>query len=143
MADMNPQRLAFKEYYCNPTSETFNDIEKSALKAGFSESYSKVLMSESTANDWVKNIIKNYKLKSLAEKNLEKLLKQEDNLNIQADMTKFTLKTLGKDEYSERTELTGAGGKDFKIEVVQYADDTTTKELQAPLVSITDVASNR
>jgi len=105
MAEMNPQRIAFKEYYTNPLSETFNNIEQSAIKAGFSESYAKVLLSESTGNEWVKNIIKNYKLKSKAERNLERLLDQEENLPIQADMTKFTLKTLGKDEYSEKQEI--------------------------------------
>lgn len=109
---MNPQRLMFKEYYCNPASDTFNLIYESAVKAGFSDSYSRVLMSPSTDNDWVKGIIKNYKLKSKAEINLEMLLDSEDE-KVKADITKFTLKTLGKDEYSERTEMTGAGGKDL------------------------------
>jgi len=112
MAEMNPQRIEFKEYYCNPSSDTFNLIEESAIKAGFSPSYAKVLMSDSTDNAWVKNIIKNYKLKSKAEKNLDILLDSEDE-KVKADMTKFTLKTLGRDEYSERTELTGADGKDL------------------------------
>lgn len=113
MAEMNPQRLLFKEYYCNPASDTFNLIEESASKAGFSESYSKVLMSDSTGNDWVKSILNNYKLKSKGERNLEKFLDDDSNPSIQADMTKFTLKTLGKDDYSERQELTGKGGKDL------------------------------
>lgn len=113
MAELNPQRLLFKEYYCNPASDTFNLIEESALKAGFSPSYAKVIMSESTANDWVKHIIKNYKLKIKAERNLEKFLDDDENKTIQADITKFTLKTLGKDEYSERQELSGPEGRDL------------------------------
>ncbi len=142
MAEMNPQRLAFKEYYCNPASDTFNLIYESAIKAGFSESYSKVLMSKSTSNNWVKNIIKNYKLKSLAEKNLEKLLKQKKNLNIQADMTKFTLKTLGKDEYSERSEITGADGKDLTIQVIKYGDDNNSLQLPTENLPDTTTESN-
>lgn len=122
MAEMNPQRLLFKEYYCNPASETFNLIEESALKAGFSESYSKVLISESTGNEWVKHIIKNYKLKSKAEKNLDILLDSNDE-KVKADMTKFTLKTLGKDEYSERTEMTGADGEPLQVVIPKAVAD--------------------
>ena len=107
MADLNPQRLLFKEYYCNPTSDTFNLIKESALKAGFSKSYAKVLMSDSTDNDWVKNIINNYKLKKKAERNLEKFLDDDKNVAIQADITKFTLKNLGGDDYSDKLSIKG------------------------------------
>jgi phage terminase small subunit len=124
MAELNPQRLSFKEYYCNPASETFNLIEESALKAGFSESYAKVLLSDSTGNDWVKNIIKNYKLKSKAERNLNNLLDSKDE-KVKADMTKFTLKTLGKDEYSERTEITGAEGRDLGVILYPQKNENT------------------
>jgi len=127
MAEMNPQRLLFKEYYCNPSSDTFNQIEESALKAGFAPQYARVLMSESQGNEWVKQILNKAKLKSKAEKNLETLLDSEDE-KVKADMTKFTLKTLGKDDYSERTELTGADGKDL-------IPDQERKELANNLIS--------
>jgi len=113
MAELNPQRLLFKELYTDPTSETFGLIEESALKAGFSPSYSKCLMAKARGNEWVENIIKNSRLKVKAERNLEKFLDDDSNPAIQADITKFTLKTLGKDDYSERQELTGKGGKDL------------------------------
>lgn len=131
MAEMNPQRKLFKEYYCNPTSDTFNLIYESALKAGFSKSYSKVLMSDSTGNDWVKRIIKNYKLKNKAERVLEEMLdmptevtvEKEDItyvkidtglVKVKQDSAKFILDRLGKDDgYTTRTELTGKDGVDL------------------------------
>jgi hypothetical protein len=70
-------------------------------------------MAKARGNEWVENIIKNSRLKVKAERNLEKFLDDDSNPAIQADITKFTLKTLGKDDYSERQELTGKGGKDL------------------------------
>ena len=123
MASMNPQRIKFKENYCNPESETFGNILQSAIKAGFSKSYSEIIMSESIGNEWVKEIIRDYKLVSKAEKNLDTLLGSKDE-RIKSDMTKFTLSRLNKQKYSERKENTGADGKDLTISVVNYADTT-------------------
>lgn len=55
---------------------------------------------------------KHEKLVKMAESNVGALLVSEDE-RVQADMTKFTLKTLDKDNYSERTEQTGKDGKDL------------------------------
>jgi hypothetical protein len=50
-----------------------------------------------------------------AEANVEVLLESEDE-RVMADMTKFSLETLGKDKgYSKRTEMTGKDGKELKI----------------------------
>ncbi len=50
-----------------------------------------------------------------AEANMEVLLESEDE-RVMADMTKFSLETLGKDKgYSKRTEMTGKDGKELKI----------------------------
>jgi len=112
---MNPQRLLFKEYYCSPESNTFGNILQSALKAGFSDSYAKVLMSDSTDNDWVKNIIKDYKLLSKAEKRLDEAvgISVKDKIlgerSLKASI--FIAETLGKQKYSKRSELTGKDGE--------------------------------
>ena len=62
--------------------------------------------------------LQNYKHERLvrkAETNVGVLLGSEDE-RVQLDMTKFTLKTLGKDQgYSERTELTGENGAPLNI----------------------------
>lgn len=47
-----------------------------------------------------------------AERNIGNLLDSADE-KIQADITKFTLETLAKMDYSKRTEMTGANGKDL------------------------------
>ncbi len=50
-----------------------------------------------------------------AEANMEVLLESADE-RVMADMTKFSLETLGKDKgYSKRTEMTGKDGKELKI----------------------------
>ena len=136
MADQELKRKAFKEYYCDPTSETWGKVRLSAIKAGFSESYAKVLMSDSTGNEWVKEIIKDSKLLNKAEKNLGEFLDADIEepvismfgpvidketqepyrkrnpkvMSIKADVSKFVAKTLGKHKYSERSELTGPDG---------------------------------
>lgn len=117
---MNPQRLAFKEYFMNPESETFGVIKDSAIRAGFSKSYAAAMLSESTGNAWVKELIKDYKLVSQAEHNLEEMTAPEyQDGKIKADLSKFILKNLKKEKYSERQEVVGKDGKDL------IPDDTT------------------
>lgn len=52
-----------------------------------------------------------------AESNVEVLLESEDE-RVQADMTKFSLETLGKAIYSKRSELTGKDGKDLPTPIL-------------------------
>ena len=79
------------------------------------------------ANTWDSWVHKDYKefrtnlqkfkherLVRKAETNVDVLLGSEDE-RVQSDMTKFTLKALDKDNYSDRTELTGKGGGDLTI----------------------------
>ena len=50
-----------------------------------------------------------------AESNVEVLMESEDE-RVMADMTKFTLETIGKDKgFSKRTEMTGKDGSELKI----------------------------
>lgn len=105
------------EFYVNPKSETYGNAQASAIKAGYTESTSRVI---TTVDWWKKKIIK-LNLVSKAEKVLNKTLdmdtmgdngkEQADLLRVQNDAAKFVAKTLGKDEgYSERTEVTGKDG---------------------------------
>lgn len=52
------RKQTFLASYYDPTSETYGNKYRSGLKAGFSDSYSKVLATPGTGNDWVK--IDNY-----------------------------------------------------------------------------------
>jgi len=116
----NPKRLLFKEYFCNPESESFGDALNSALKAGYEESYARQITAPSTDLKWVRDIMRREELMDLSEGVLkDKLI--EGSL----DAAKFVAKRLGKKHYSERTEVTGADGKDLNVTVVNYGE---TKE---------------
>lgn len=51
-----PRQLDWLEYYMNPRhKETYANPYQAAIKAGYSESYAKEIMSPSTALQWVKS----------------------------------------------------------------------------------------
>jgi phage terminase small subunit len=147
MAMMNPQRLLFKEYYCNPESETFGNARQSAIKAGFGEHYADRIMSPEQGNEWVKEIIRDTQMLSKAEKVLGECLEMnttrvvsvgdEDDEDVQIeqvdpqlvrikqDTAKFVSSRLGKEKWSERTEFTGRGGGPMSI--VQITDEDFAK----------------
>jgi hypothetical protein len=52
-------------------------------------------------------------------------------LKLKQKESEFIRETLGKVNYSKRTELGGIDGKDLTIQVVSYANTKTTKELPA------------
>jgi hypothetical protein len=131
MAKMNPQRLAFKEYYCNPSSETFGNALQSALKAGFAQEYAETITTQGT--QWFSEIMRDMELKGKAEKVLEEMLDlQTTNIiekgentfvktdtglvKIKQDTAKFISETLNRDKYSKRSELTGKDGEPFATE---------------------------
>jgi len=120
--ELNPKRVAFKEYYCNPESDTFGNAYQSAKKAGFSEEYAKNIMNQ--GQEWVSEIIRDMQIINKAEKNLDVLLESEDE-RIKSDMTKFTLSRLNKRKYSDRTEHTGKDGGDIKVMLTNYGDKDT------------------
>ena len=63
-----------------------------------------------------------------AEANIEKLMSSEDE-RVKADVSKFTLETLGKKQYSKRTEQTGADGKELPAPILNYVfSDNKPKE---------------
>lgn len=51
---LDPKKQKFLEAYYSPESETYANAYRSALAAGFSPSYAKVIMSPSYNNTWVK-----------------------------------------------------------------------------------------
>jgi phage terminase small subunit len=109
--ELSPQQVDFLRYYTDPKSGTFSNATQSAIKAGYSQDYADNLTS--LMPDWLsENIGRRKRLLEKAENNLETLLDSEDE-KVKADMTKFVAKTLGRENYSERTELTGKDGKDL------------------------------
>jgi len=114
MADklLTPQQEAFLSYYTNPKSETFGNARQSALKANYSEEYSRNITGQ--LPEWLSDNISKLKRLQKAEKVLDTTLdyapvdeggKIDHNLlRIQSDVAKFIAKGIGKGTYSERIE---------------------------------------
>jgi phage terminase small subunit len=115
--ELNPQQTLFISNYTNPKSETFGNALQSALKAGYTREYSESITAKMP--DWLAENVGKTKLIQKAEKNLEIALEgglddaEKGKKEIQYKATEFTLKTLKKNEYSERTELTGKDGNNL------------------------------
>ena len=114
--DIRQQR--FFESYLNPKSKFYGNAYKSALEAGYKETYAHSI----TTRRFFMEKMRRLSFLPKAEKVIDKTLsmdttgldgrEQADLLRIQNDTAKFIAKTLGKDEgYSERSELSGAGGQ--------------------------------
>lgn len=110
---LTSQQEAFLSYYLDPKSETWSNARQSALKAGYAENYANNITD--SMPDWLLENVGDHKRLNKAEKNLDKLLEQDDDLKVQADITKFVAERLGKRKYSLRQELTGAEGKPLII----------------------------
>lgn len=68
---------------------------------------------------------------NLADRNIDEILclgvADKDSLKVVADMSKFVKETLDKENYSKRNELTGKGGENLTVKVVNYGDTDTTQ----------------
>lgn len=115
--DNDIRRLNFWKYYLKPTSETYSSAKKSAIKAGYSESYASII----TSFEWFKKKLRHMNLYRSAEKVLDEALKvphidREGKvdaavLRVKTDTAKHVTKNLGKDDgWTERTETTGKDG---------------------------------
>ena len=102
-----------------------NDLKTTAKICGIPESTLYTWHSDNYLNiaDKVEGWKRDRKLK-LAENNLEAILclgvSDKDSLKVVSDITKFTLETLNKKDYSKRNEMTGADGKDLSIKEINY-----------------------
>lgn len=122
--ELNPQQQAFLKYYLDPKSETWGNAYRSALKAEYSEEYASNITGQMP--DWLSENISKTNLVIKAEKNLEKALDgsfddtEKGGKPIQYKATEFTLKSLKKQDYSERTEHTGANGSELQPLLVKF-----------------------
>jgi hypothetical protein len=120
--ELSPRQKLFKEYYLNPESPTFSNAYKSALEAGYEDTYANKITGES--NDWFGEIVRDNERFQKAEKVLDKTLGFIDDEDVQrqkmaVDVSKFVAKGMGKNKYSERTELTGKDGKELPAPIMQ------------------------
>ena len=109
----DPRQSLFLKYYLDPKSETFSNALKSAIRAGYEKKYAQNILNKELS--WLGEFVERRKrMLNKAEKRLEKSLESK-NEKIGLDSAIFIAKTLGKNEYSERKELTGVDGKDLFI----------------------------
>lgn len=113
--DLNPQQEAFLKEYTNPKSPLFGNALQSALKAGYSQEYSESITAKMP--DWLSENVGKKKLVEKAERNLDFALDgllddpEKGGKPLQYKASEFTLKTLKKEDYSERQEHTGKNGE--------------------------------
>lgn len=127
----DPRQTEFLINYLDPKSKTFSNALQSGLKAGYTEEYSKTIVSQ--LPDWLSDSISDSNLLNKAENRLKQILDFEpineegkiDNSLLSNQMKAINLvaKGLGRNKYSERVEHTGKDGKDLTIELVQYGKD--------------------
>lgn len=113
MEDLSPKQIKFLESYLDIKSETFGNAYQSALKAGYSDEYAQNMTGQ--CPNWLSENISDAKLLLKAEKNINKLLDQDDDLKVKADLTKFVAGRLGKKKWSERQELSGPNGESLVV----------------------------
>jgi len=82
---------------------------------------------------------KHERMLNKAENNLDVLMEAEDD-RVKLDASKFVAETIGKKNYSKRTEATGADGKELPTPIltISYAkDQRTNQEVQQGVFSET------
>lgn len=130
------QEMAFWGWYLDPTSPTLMDPKESALKAGFSEEKARVIREY----QWFKRGTLKTEVFNSAEGVLKEMLNLstvgtktlkdgstvtiEDSalIKIKQDTAKFIASTLGKRDYSQRTEISGKDGGAIETKVVKIDD---------------------
>lgn len=127
----DPRQKLCWDLYINPKSETFSNGLQSALKAGYEEGTANQI----TTMDWFVDKLRRMNMLNKAEKVLEEMLEmpvetmklERDSegeyeevmktepalVKIKQDTAKFIAERVGKETYSNRTEVTGKDGKDL------------------------------
>lgn len=138
---LDPRQTKALAYYKDPTSETFADLKNSMIKAGFTPNTSTSVHSQKPA--WLtKNLKSDVETIKQAEGNLRKYnsIKVDimgDNKNaidiakLQVDVSKFILKTLAKQKYSDNEDKTLP---DVQINIVNYNDTKAQEARDATIV---------
>jgi hypothetical protein len=127
---LDPRQTAFLQAYLDIKSETFGNALRSALKAGYSEEYANTIASRDTK--WLSDNVGNTTMLMKAERNLDKALDipiEDEKIGDRGlKATMFVASRLGKEKWSERSEISGPDGRDF---IPQAELNTTVKKLKS------------
>ncbi len=132
--DFSPRQQEYLKNYLDPKSKYFGNSLQSALAAGYSQEYSESIIVQEP--DWLRDALGKSRKVIKAEHNLDLALDgllddpEKGKKEIQWKATEFSLKTLRKDEYSERSELTGKDGKDLPTPILHalYHNDSNKED---------------
>ncbi len=117
----DPREKIMWDFYVEGLAQGRENAYEAAIKAGYEETSAKKI----TVNRWFterKAKLRRKEMLEKAERNLDRVLdlevEEEGKINpqllrIKTDVSTTVAKTLGKEAYSERSELTGKDGKDL------------------------------
>jgi hypothetical protein len=135
---IDPRQVKTIELYKNPVSETFGNLKRSAIKAGYNEDYADQLSFRNPA--WLsESFVEDVRTIQKAERNLRKINDKDINLDkdtkynadlikTQVDVSKFLLKTQAKAKYAEDKDKVIPS---FNINVKLETNEQPIKEVDA------------
>jgi len=128
----DPREQKMWDIYVSNITKGIENAYQAAIEAGYSEDTAKNI----TLTGWYKerkDKLRRKEMLSKAEKVLDRTLTLEpvdekgeikvDLLRVQTDVAKHVTNTLGKEEYSTRSELTGKDGKDLPTPIIQLPNN--------------------
>lgn len=99
---LQPRQIRFLESYLDVESETFGNVYRSALRAGYDEKYAQNISGQMP--NWLSENLDDSKMLKKAENNIIEMLDIKKTspsyLRIKADITKFVAERVGKKKYS-------------------------------------------
>lgn len=128
--NFTPQQIRFAMFYYLPDSETFGNAQRSALRAGFSETVAKSITTKNLKwideirSEIVGGIVSKDSLVRRAKTVVERTLNGDDE-RLSLDAAKFVLKSTA--EFSEKQDITTAGEK-ITVATLEFVDGDNQKK---------------
>lgn len=128
--EFTPQQIKFAMFYYLPDSPTYGNAMQSALRAGFSDKYSRNITVKNL--NWIKDVVLEIggkgvtkdKLVRKAKRVLDKSLDSEDE-KIAQDTAKFIAKTTT--EFSEKQDIV-SNGEALTVATLEFVNGDSPKE---------------
>lgn len=128
--EFTPQQIKFAMFYYLPGSPTYGNARQSALRAGFSDKYSRNITVKNL--NWIKDVVLEIggkgvtkdKLVRKAKRVLDKSLDSEDE-KIAQDTAKFIAKTTT--EFSEKQDIV-SNGETLTVATLEFVNGDNPKE---------------
>lgn len=137
---LDPRQQLATAYYRDPKSESFGNLKRSMIRAGFSPQYASNQYDKDI--EWIQLAKSTVKMIQKSENTLKEVLdypisfKDKSKYNVdmiktKVDVAKFTLKTLAKSKYDEDAKEEKPA---VQINIVNYNADSKAQEVQEATV---------